>query len=97
MSNTVIVTGAKRSKGEYEGRSYDSTKVYVQAMLDPTTGDGAGFATAEYPWGTSQNFAKIASLQYPFKAEITLELVTTGKSSRHILMDLVPIANPSKA
>ena len=30
MLQQVIITGAKRSKGEMEGRPYDSTKIYVQ-------------------------------------------------------------------
>lgn len=92
FSSTVTVTGAKRSKGEYEGTSYDSTKIYVQTGMDTSKGDAAGFAGSEYTWGMSDNFQKIASLKYPFNATATFEIVTNGKAQKTILIDLKPEA-----
>lgn len=92
----VIVSGVKRSKGVLEsGQAYDSTKVYVQTSLDDSKGNGAGSATVEYNWGTSDNYDKIAHL---FKAgrsvefDAELEIVTNGKTQRTQVVDLRPVA-----
>lgn len=95
MLQRVTVTGAKRSKGELEGRVYDSTKVYVQTSMDLNNQDMVGFSTAEYTWGKSDNFEKIKDLKYPFEAEIHFEVVTSGKSLKMIVLDIVPVAKKS--
>lgn len=92
----IIITGIKRSKGTLEnGNPYDSTKVYVQTTLDDSKGNGAGSATVEYGWGTSDNYDKIAHLfkggrAVEFDAE--LEIVTNGKTQRTQVADLRPVA-----
>lgn len=86
----VIVTGVKRSKGEMEGRPYDSTKVYVQTVLDASKGDAFGFAGNEYNWGTSTNFEKLAGQKFPFEGTASFEVVTNGKTQKTILLDLKP-------
>ncbi|XID75134.1 hypothetical protein ACF3NA_00760 [Alkanindiges sp. WGS2144] len=91
FKSDVVVTGAKRSKGEIEGKPYDSTKVYVKTGMDTSKGDAVGFAGSEYAWGLSDNFLKIASLKYPFQAQATFEMVTNGKSQKTILIDLQPV------
>lgn len=91
FQSNVVVTGAKRSKGEMEGKPYDSTKVYVQTGMDTSKGDAVGFAGSEYPWGLSDNFNKVATLKYPFEAVATFEMVTNGKSQKTILIDLKPV------
>lgn len=88
MLQEMIIVGSKPSKGEMEGRSYDSTKIYIQTKFDS---NGRGFATTEYNWGNSTNFDKIKDLQYPFNAQVTLEMVTTGKTQRIIVTDVQPI------
>lgn len=90
FTSNVIVTGCKRSKGEMEGKPYDSTKVYMQTSLDTTKGDAVGSAGSEYAWGLSDNFSKIASIKYPFAALATFEMVTNGKTQKTILIDLKP-------
>lgn len=97
MLQQVVITGAKRSKGEMEGRPYDSTKVYVQTKMDTNNVDMVGFATSEYTWGKADNFAKLSDLKFPLQAEIELELVTSGKSSKMIVIDVKPIVPPVKA
>ena len=92
----IIITGVKRSKGTLEnGNPYDSTKVYVQTTLDDSKGNGAGSATAEYNWGTSDNYAKIEHLfkaGRPVEFDAELEIVTNGKTQRTQVTDLRPVA-----
>ena len=91
MLQQVIITGAKRSKGEMEGRPYDSTKIYVQTKMNPDSGDMVGFATEQYNWGTSENYQKIRDLEYPMEANIDIEIVTSGKNMKMIVVDVQPI------
>ncbi len=87
----MIILGAKRSQGVLEnGNRYDSTKIYVQTPMK-NTGDQVGFATVEYNWGDSNNFYKLRDLPFPLKATVELELVTNGKTSQMIVVDVKPV------
>ena len=92
----VTVTGIKRSKGVLDsGQSYDSTKVYIQTSLDDSKGNGAGSATVEYTWGTSENYEKVSQLfksGKPVDFDADLEIVTNGKTQRTQVVDLHPVA-----
>lgn len=89
----IVVTGAKRSKGDFDGTSYDSTKIYTATDLDSSKGDAVGQAGSEYTWGLSDNFNKVASLPFPFQAEATMEIVTNGKTQKTIMLDLKPVSS----
>lgn len=91
MLQQVIITGAKRSKGEMEGRPYDSTKIYVQTSMDRNNVDMVGFATVEYTWGDSNNYYKLRDFDFPIKAEIEIELVTSGRNTKMIVTDVQPL------
>ncbi len=91
MLQEMIITGAKSSFGEYEGRTYDSTKVYVQTKMNDQSGEMVGFATSEYNWGDSSNFAKLKDLDYPIKARVSIEIVTSGKNSKMVVTDVQPM------
>ena len=52
FESTIVVLGAKASKGEFNGRAYDSTKVFAQSELQEGE-NFAGFVSTEYSWGTS--------------------------------------------
>lgn len=91
MQEQVIVTGAKFSKGEIEGRPYDSTKIYIQRFFDSSRGEQVGFSSAEYTWGSSENFNKIRNLKYPFDAVIEKQEVISGKSTKTIITDVKPL------
>lgn len=93
MLQQVIITGAKRSKGEMEGRPYDSTKIYVQTKMNSDSGEMVGFAGSEYNWGLSDNFEKIKMLKFPIQANIEMEIVTSGKNTKMIVTDVQPIVN----
>ena len=89
FESIIVVLGAKSSKGDYNGRPYDSTKVFAQSELQQGE-NFAGFVSTEYTWGTSFNFDRIKGLEYPFKAKAVMQIVSNGKDSKTILLDLVP-------
>lgn len=89
-TQVVIVTGAKASKGEYEGKPYDSTTIYVQVPLDESTGMMSGFTTIEYRWGKSENYHRISNNEFPFKANVSFQTVSSGRASKVILTHVEP-------
>ncbi|MBU7437012.1 hypothetical protein [Paraburkholderia fungorum] len=97
--NTQIkVLGMKSNKGMMDnGQTYDSTKVYVETALDDTKGNAKGFAVAEYTLGLSEEFGKYKHLPFPFMADATVEIVTTGKAQKTQLVELKPIELAKKA
>ncbi len=92
FQSEVIVQGIKRSKGQMEGVSYDSTKFYIQTDLDDRTGNAKGTATTEYSMGTSDEYAHYEKLPYPFKAMGEFNQVTTGKVTKLVLESLKPVS-----
>jgi len=89
FKTTMVVLGAKSSKGEYNGRPFDSTTLFYKADLQ----DGDNFVGEvgdQIKWGTSANFEKIKHLDFPLIAEATLEQVSNGKTMLTIVKDLVP-------
>lgn len=100
FTSQIKVLGMKSSKGTLEnGNGYDSTKVYVETGLDDSKGNAKGFSSVEYAFGASEEYAKFKHLPFPFMAEATLEIVTTGKVQKTQLVDLKPIelVKPQKA
>lgn len=94
MNKMFLLMGAKRSKGvlESNGMAYDSTKLYVQTPLE-NNGNAVGFGVAEYNWGSSENFSKIANLPFPCYVELTLDLVSNGKTTKMVVLDVTPVTD----
>lgn len=86
----VVVTGIKRSKGNYEGVDYDSTKFYISTDLDDSKGNSKGTATTEYSMGKSDEYDKWSHLTFPFAAVAEMEIVTSGKATKISLVSLKP-------
>lgn len=88
----VVVTGIKRSKGNFEGTAYDSTKFYIQTDLDDSKGNSKGMASTEYSMGLSDEYDKFSHLSFPFTAIAEMELVTSGKVTKISLLSVKPKA-----
>lgn len=86
----VTVTGIKRSKGNFEGTAYDSTKFYIATDLDDSKGNSKGAATTEYSMGLSDEYDKWSHLTFPFVAVAEMEIVTSGKVTKIALVALKP-------
>lgn len=89
----VTVTGVKRSKGVLDsGQAYDSTKAFVVLPMDASKGDAAGSSAEPFTIGTSDVFAAWAKLPFPVEADATMEIVTSGSSTRIQIRAIVPAA-----
>ncbi len=91
MNATMKILGAKKSKGDFNGRPYDSTILYQEINLKDGE-DFMGAASEEIKWGTSSNFdhLKVSGIKFPFVAEVTLEQVTNGRNSTLVIVELKP-------
>lgn len=97
FTSEVEVTGAKMFVGNIEGVAYDSTTVFIKTELDESRDNAKGFATTEYKFGTSEEYQKLRGLAFPLKAQVTIELGTTGKRDTKRLIALRPIVGPGAA
>lgn len=86
------VMGASYFNDTIEGQKHDFTKVYLEMSLDESRGTAKGFASQTMNWGTSEEFQKIKHLPFPFEAELTVELVTSGKVQKQRIVALKPLA-----
>jgi hypothetical protein len=86
------VLGAKCFKDTIDGQAFDSTTVFVEMQLDESKGTAKGYASQAMGWGTSEEFSKIKHLPFPFDAELTVELVTSGKTQKQRIVGMKPVA-----
>lgn len=91
FESKIVVLGAKSSKGEFNGKPYDSTTVYYQSDLQEGE-NFAGQVGASIKWGTSFNFERIKGQKFPFTALAKMEQVSNGTTTVTIMKDLVPEA-----
>ena len=76
------IMGVKRFSGQIEGKNFDYCRVIVATPLDGTQGNALGSATTEYDFGASTNFEQFKAHQFPFDANLSVEVVTNGKTQK---------------
>lgn len=81
------ILGVKRFKGTIDGNNIDQCKVLVATPLDTSNGNSLGFTISEYRFGLSDQFNLFTGLSFPFKADLKIELTTSGKTQRLNLLD----------
>lgn len=64
MTSIAVLHGIKSSKGEIEGRGFDSTTFHISVDLGQSTmGESIGVVTRPFKCGTSEEFQKWAHLK----------------------------------
>ena len=64
MKNTAVLHGIKSSKGEIEGRAYDSTTFHLSVdIASSQSGESIGVVTRPFKFGDSTEFQKWAHLK----------------------------------
>lgn len=90
------VMGVKRFSGNIDGKAFDYCRVIVSTPLDASQGNALGSAATEYDFGQSTNFDRFKGMAFPFDADLSVELVTNGKSQKLKMLDFRPKATPTK-
>lgn len=98
----AVLTGIKSSKGEYEGRAFDSTTFHLAVDLpDSQSGESLGQVTRPFKMGSSSEYAKWKHLKNSWPAggvavECVFEMAAgADQSSKLVLVDIRPKA-PAK-
>lgn len=84
------VTGMKKFKGEIEGKSFDSTSVYVETRMDDRKGNRRGHCTMDFNAGTSEVYDRLQSIPLPAEFEVEWDTVTNGSNVQQIIVDIRP-------
>lgn len=89
------IMGVKRFSGQIEGKNFDYCRVIVATPLDSTQGNALGSATTEYDFGASTNFEQFKANQFPIDANLSVEVVTNGKTQKLKITAFQPKNTPA--
>jgi len=78
MKQVFRVLGAKKAKGEFEGRQYDKTVLYAEMEVSGTNGNEVGHNSTDLVFGKSDNFEKIKAFPFPCELVLTVSITTKG-------------------
>lgn len=75
---TYTLTGVTFHKGEYEGRAFHFTKVYLLSPMpaNPTT---VGFKTVDMKTADPDMFETLKKLPFPCEADVSLDVRASNK------------------
>jgi hypothetical protein len=86
----VTLVGAKSTDWKSEdGRHYDYVNLYGIIPLDTSNGNAVGQGVVEFKWQDSRNIVQLQGRQFPFKAILELDMVSTGKTMKQVLTNVI--------
>ena len=86
----VTLVGAKSVDWKSEdGRQYDYVNLYGIIPLDMSQGNAVGQGVVEFKWQDSRNIVQLQGRQFPFKAVLELDMVSTGKAMKQVLTNVI--------
>ena len=88
----VKVTGVKFYKGSIDGKDIDSGKVYIEEMLDFTTGMAKGYATMRYSLADAAAAQGLMHNEFPLVCDVDFMRVTNGEVTKTVVTGLKPVA-----
>lgn len=86
----VTLVGAKTTDWKSEdGRHYDYVNLYGIIPLDLSQGNAVGQGVVEFKWQDSRNIVQLQGRQFPLKAILELDMVSTGKAMKQVLTNVI--------
>jgi hypothetical protein len=86
----VTLVGAKSVDWKSEdGRHYDYVNLYGIIPLDNSQGNAVGQGVVEFKWQDSRNIVQLQGRQFPLKAVIELDMMSTGKGMKQVLSNVI--------
>lgn len=79
------VFGMKKFVGIVEGKTYDTSKIYVKTHLDASGGTAIGYTTQELAAGTSKIYDDYCNVPLPAMFDLDIQLVSTGKVMKQVV------------
>lgn len=104
MQSRAVLHGIKSSKGDIEGRAYDSTTFHLSVDLGQSgNGESIGVVTRPFKFGTSDEFKKWAHLKNSWPiggvmCDCEFDIVAGADNSAKLtLLGIKPAAQQPKA
>lgn len=89
FKNKVKILGAKSVDFKTDdGRHYDHVALYCEVPLDVSQGTAVGNACEVFNWQDRHNLVLLKQHKFPLEAEITFEMVTSGKSTKFVVLSV---------
>ncbi|WP_180190566.1 hypothetical protein [Acinetobacter sp. YH01009] len=86
FKNKVKILGAKAVDFKTDdGRHYNHVALYCEVPLDTSQGTAVGNACEIFNWQDNSNIVLLRQHKFPIEAEISFEMVTSGKSSKFVV------------
>ena len=97
FKNKVKILGAKAVDFKTDdSRHYDHVVLYCEVPLDTSQGTTVGNACETFNWQDSKNIVLLRQHKFPLEADITFDMVTTGKAIKYVVMDVKLPSPPPK-
>ena len=101
-TSIVKILGAKAvdfKPTDGSGRHYDHVQLFCQIPMDLSQGNAIGNGCETFNWQDSSNMTLLRQFKqkdFPIIAEITFDMVTTGKAMKYVVVDvkLPPVPKP---
>jgi len=93
-TSKVKILGAKAvdfKPDDNSNRHYDHVALYCEIPMDLSQGTAIGNGCETFNWQDSSNIALLRQFKqkdFPILADITFDMVTTGKSVKYVVMDV---------
>lgn len=86
----VTLVGAKSTDWKSEdGRHYDHVTLFGIIPMDTSQGNAVGQGVAEFKWQDSRNLVQLQGRKFPFEATLELDLVSTGRTTKQVLTNVI--------
>lgn len=90
MKSVERVTGMKKFKGDIDGRSFDTTTVFIETQMDDRNGNRRGLCSTDFSAGKSDVYDRLSSIPLPAEFEVEWNTVSNGSRTKQIIVDLRP-------
>ncbi|WP_180027858.1 hypothetical protein [Acinetobacter sp. YH16032] len=91
FKNKVKILGAKSvdfKPDDNSGRHYNHVSLYCEIPLKNTDGTAVGNACEVFNWQDNRNFVLLQNRKFPLEADITFEMVTSGKTTSFVVLNV---------
>lgn len=101
-TSKVKILGAKAvdfKPTDGSGRHYDHVALHCEVPMDLSDGTAIGNGCEIFKWQDSSNIAllrKFKQSDFPIEADITFDMVTSGKGVKYVVVDVQLPTLPNK-
>ncbi len=86
------ITGVKFFQGNIDGKDIDSGTIFIEEMLDYTTGRAKGCSTTSYKAGKASVSMELMNRhEFPLWANVDFQRVTNGNETKIVIGAIEPI------